>query len=197
MHHKILFAFFALIVLGCSSPGPLDGGASDAGNKDAGQSEKDAGQNAKDAGLGDGGRPFDIFEYVPDSGIGSMCNACLQANSCGLAINGCLNKQVCTAGLGCTVGRCLANAPETDGGWIDAGWRLSDGGIEVFGCALSCFNGDFVVTLQALGATACAAGCLGTCSSDFLTPIFGPPDGGVRLDGGFRFDAGQFADAGP
>jgi hypothetical protein len=155
------------------------------GTADSGVDLPDAGLSAKDGGAVDAGRPFDVFDFIPDSGTGAACNACLQANSCGTVINACVNNRPCVAGLGCTASRCFLNLPEADGGRIEAGWRRADGGIETFGCALSCFDGNVVVTLQALGAAACGVGCANTCAGDFLGPIFGN-----RADAGRRVDAG-------
>ncbi|MDX2014719.1 MAG: hypothetical protein SFW67_31265 [Myxococcaceae bacterium] len=155
-----------------------DGGAIDGGRPlDAGAESAADGSIAHDGGLGDGGA-FDIFAFVPDAGVGARCNACLVANGCGLTINACVNAPVCTVGLSCTVVDCFLAAP-ADGGLI----RRGDAGVDQFTCALTCFKGDFVATLQALGATACAVGCAGVCTGDFLSPILGAPDAG-RPDAG-------------
>ncbi len=174
MRHKLLMLSFAAFV-SCAATGTADSGTE----------LPDAGFRAPDSGVADAGRPFDVFDFIPDSGTGAACNACLQANSCGTVINACVNNQPCVAGLGCTASRCFLNLPEADGGRIEAGWRRADGGIETFGCSLSCFDGNVVVTLQALGAAACGFGCANTCAGDFLGPIFGN-----RADGGTRRDAG-------
>jgi len=106
---------------------------------------------------------IDIFDVIPipaeGGGVIGDCARCMR-DTCGDAVNACINSPTCRAGLACVLTTCV-----TAGGGGPGGFD--------FACITKCFKGDFASAGAAISAFTCVIGKCGASCGAILGGLTG------------------------